>query len=119
MKINFKIIVILFILIVTKNYIVGTTNTKNYIKVNVKSAVVIDHDSKRILYNHNAHEKRYVASLTKIMTSILLIENCDIDEVITVPKSVVNIGGSTIGLKENDKIKVKDLLIGMLLPSRK
>ena len=112
-------IIITFVILFNRNYIFGITNTKNYIDVNVKSAVVIDHESKRILYNHNAHEKRYVASLTKIMTSILLVENCNINEIVTVPKSVVNIGGSTIGLKGNDKIKVKDLLIGMLLPSRK
>ena len=112
-------IIITFVILFNRNYIFGITNTKNYIDVNVKSAVVIDHDSKRILYNHEAHEKRYVASLTKMMTSILLVENCDVNEIVTVPKSIINIGGSTIGLKEGDKIKVKDLLIGMLLPSRK
>lgn len=58
-----------------------------------------------------------MASLTKIMTSILLVENCDLEEMIDVPKEVAWLGGSTAGLKPGDKVSARSLLYGMLLPS--
>lgn len=71
----------------------------------------------RVLYDKNADEQRPMASLTKIMTSIMLVENCDLDELIEVPKEATWTGGSTVGLKAGDKITAKALLYGMLLPS--
>lgn len=87
-------------------------------KLNVPSAVVIDMESERILFEQNANEKRAMASLTKIMTSILLVESCDLDEQIEIPKEAANIGGSTAGIKKGDKITARNLLYGMMLPSR-
>ena len=58
-----------------------------------------------------------MASLTKLMTSILLVENCDLDEKITVEKQACYIGGSEAGISPNDEVTAKDLLYGMLLPS--
>ena len=121
-KNKFKYLTITFFLLTLlsiNSKIYGVKENNDYLNVNVKSAVVIDNETKRVLYNKNAYDQRAVASLTKMMTSIILVENCDINEIITVPKSVANIGGTTIGLKAGDKIKAKDLLIGMLLPSRK
>lgn len=115
---KFKIFIMIVIIFYSINSLFGVENTKNYLEVNVKSAIVIDNNTKRILFNHNCEERLPVASLTKIMTAILLIEHYNVDEVVTVPKGVNNVGGSSIGLKAGDKIKVKDLLIGMLLPSR-
>ncbi|MDO4282595.1 MAG: hypothetical protein Q4D02_03080 [Clostridia bacterium] len=74
-------------------------SSKEFLDISSPSAVVIDFDSGRILYNKNATEQRKMASLTKVMTSILLVENCDLDEEIEVPKEVAWIGGSTVGLK--------------------
>lgn len=87
------------------------------LNINVPAAVVMDMDSGRILYEKNADEKRPMASLTKIMTSILLVENCDMEELIEVPQAAANIGGSTVGLKKGDKVTARSLLYGMLLPS--
>jgi len=92
-------------------------NTKDYLKINVPAAVVIDNNTHRILYDKNANEKRSIASLTKIMTSILLVENCALNEVITTPNTIGNVGGSLLGLKKGDKITTYNLLVGMLLPS--
>lgn len=92
-------------------------NTKDYLKINVPAAVVIDNNTHRILYDKNANQQRSIASLTKIMTSILLVENCELNEVINVPDSVVWVGGSTLGLKKGDTITAYNLLVGMLLPS--
>lgn len=91
---------------------------KNFVKINVPSAVVMDMESGRILFEKNADEKRPMASLTKIMTAILLVENCDLDELIEVPKEAAIIGGSTAGLKKGDMVSARSLLYGMMLPSR-
>ena len=94
-------------------------SSKNFVDITSPSAVVIDFDTGRILYEKNATSQRKMASLTKIMTSILLVENCDLDELIEVPKQAAIIGGSTVGLRAGDKVSARSLLYGMLLPSRK
>ena len=117
-----KIIIISLMIIYV--YIILTTNMyskeieeKDFLNVNVPSAVVIDSKTGRVLYSHNMNDERAMASLTKVMTSILLIENTNEDDIITAPKEVNWLGGSVMGLKAGDKIKSKDLLAGMLLPS--
>jgi D-alanyl-D-alanine carboxypeptidase (penicillin-binding protein 5/6) len=87
------------------------------IDISSPSAVVICEDTGRILYDKNANEKRKMASLTKLMTSILLVENCNMDEKISVAKEACYIGGSEAGIMPNEEITAKDLLYGMLLPS--
>lgn len=94
-------------------------NAKEFTNINVPSALVMDMDSGRILFDKNGEEKRPMASLTKIMTSILLVENCNLDELIEVPKEAATIGGSTAGIKSGDMVSARSLLYGMLLPSRK
>ena len=95
----------------------AATNNKDFLDLQSQAAVVIDYDTGRVLYDKNASEKRPMASLTKIMTSILLVENCDLDELIEVPSGAATIGGSTVGLKKGDKVTARALLYGMLLPS--
>lgn len=58
-----------------------------------------------------------MASLTKVLTSIMLVENCKMNEMVEVPKGAAIIGGSTVGLKKGDMVSVESLLYGMLLPS--
>ena len=94
------------------------SESKEFVKVNVPSAVVMDAKTGRVLFEKNADERRPMASLTKIMTSILLVENCKMDELIEVPKEATWIGGSEVGLKKGDKVTARSLLYGMMLPSR-
>ena len=60
-----------------------------------------------------------MASTTKIMTAIIVLENCNLNETITVTNKAASTGGSRLGLKTNDKITMHDLLYGLLLCSRK
>lgn len=115
---SFILFQILYIFIILNNSI-HATSTKEFTDINVPAAIVMDMESGRILFEKNANEKRKMASLTKIMTSILLVENCNLDELIEVPKEAAYIGGSTVGLKKGDKVTARSLLYGMLLPSRK
>ena len=59
-----------------------------------------------------------MASTTKIMTAIIVIENCkNFNDIVVIPAKVANIGGSRLKLNVNDKVTVNDLLYGMLLRS--
>ena len=117
LKLCFKIfIVYLFFNFLNFSLFASSVN-KQFIDVNVPAAVVMDFESGRILYDKNGDEKRPMASLTKIMTSIMLVENCDLDEMIEVPAKATWIGGSTVGLKKGDMVSARSLLYGMLLPS--
>ena len=118
-SINYKFIAVIFVLffnlLILKN-VYGVENSED-LKLESGAAVVIDYDTKRVLFNKNMNDKRKMASLTKIMTCILLVENCDMDEKIVVPKEATLIGGSKVGLKASDSLSAKALLYGMLLPS--
>lgn len=81
------------------------------------SEIVMDSLSKRVLYSKNIYDKKYMASTTKILTAITIIENCDLSDTVTVTKKSVGIEGSSIYLKEGDQLTVKDLLYGLMLRS--
>ena len=87
--------------------------------ISSKAAIVIDRDSKAVLYGKNINQKRAMASTTKIMTAIIVLENCNLNETITGTNKAASTGGSRLGLKTNDKITMHDLLYGLLLCSRK
>ena len=113
-----KIVLVLIIYGFSLNiYATEYINTKDYLKINVPAAVVIDDKTHRVLYDKNANGQRSIASLTKIMTCILLVENCKLDEVIKVPDAATWVGGSVLGLRKGDTITAYNLLVGMLLPS--
>lgn len=86
-------------------------------KINSRAAIVLDRNSKKPIYEKNINDRRPMASTTKIMTGILIIENCDLNEEVTISKKAAGTGGSTIDLKTGDKVKVRDLLYGLMLRS--
>lgn len=79
--------------------------------------ICIDRKTERVLFNKGGMERKSIASLTKIMTAIVVLENVDKDFVITVSNKAASIGGSTVGIKKGDKIKVENLLYGLLMSS--
>ncbi len=85
--------------------------------INSKAAIVIDRESKRILYKKNENDKRAMASTTKIMTCLIALENSRLDEAVVVSKKAASIGGSRLGLSVNDKISMNDLIYGLMLRS--
>lgn len=86
-------------------------------KLNAKIGLVFDRASKTILYEKNGLKQVPMASTTKIMTAIVVLENADLTDVVTIDKKAAGTGGSRLGLKVNDKITVHDLLYGLLLKS--
>ena len=85
--------------------------------VNSKSAIVIDRESKRVLYSKNKDKRRAMASTTKIMTCILAIEKGNLSDIVTISKESAMVGGSTLGVNKGDKISLNDLLYGLMLCS--
>jgi D-alanyl-D-alanine carboxypeptidase/D-alanyl-D-alanine carboxypeptidase (penicillin-binding protein 5/6) len=85
--------------------------------VSAKSAVLIDRESGRILFSQNENEKLPVASTTKIMTTLLLLESGDLDTDFTVDPVAIQTEGSSMGLTEGDIVSKRDLAYGMMLPS--
>lgn len=85
--------------------------------LNSRSCVVFDRLSKHILYGKNEKNKVKMASTTKIMTAIVVIENTSLDKTVEVSKKSAGTGGSRLGLKTGDKITIRDLLYGLLLSS--
>lgn len=85
--------------------------------LSAESAAVIDVETDRILYEKNADVPQRIASLTKIMTAIVAIENGNLDDIVTVSKSAYGVEGSSIYLRLGEKLTLHDLLYGIMLRS--
>lgn len=81
------------------------------------SAVLIDGDSGRILYEKSAHNKVSVASTTKIMTCIIVIENGNLGDMVTPSDYAIAMPKVKMHLDSKDKYKLEDLLYAMMLES--
>lgn len=89
---------------------------------NAKAAIIIEASSGKILWEKNAHEKLAPASMTKIMSMLLIMENIENgnlswDEKITASLNASSMGGSQIFLEPGEKMTVKDLLKGIAIGS--
>lgn len=82
-----------------------------------KAAAVINGDTGEVIYAENADERLPMASTTKIMTALLLCENTDLNEEITVSADMLKVEGSSMGLLAGDRVTYHDLLYGMMLAS--
>ncbi|QNU25494.1 D-alanyl-D-alanine carboxypeptidase family protein [Geobacillus zalihae] len=75
--------------------------------VSAKSAILIEQHSGRVLFAKDAYTKRRIASITKIMTAILAIESGKMDDTVTVSARAVRTEGSSIYLRQGEKIKLR------------
>ncbi len=92
-------------------------NTVVYAYDSASSSIVLDIDSGRVLYEKNANEQRLIASITKIMTAIIAIENKNLDDLVIVGEEVNKMYGSNIYVKPGEKLRLRDLLYGLMLRS--
>ncbi len=94
--------------------------SKDSISVSSPSCILIESSTGKILYEKNANEVRYPASTTKIMTAILVLENCELSEAATVSHNAIySIPADyvTANLKEGEELTVEQLLNVLLIPS--
>ena len=98
---------------------IQSSNSENITEptINSRAAIVYERSSGKILYGKEENKKRKMASTTKIMTAIVVLENANLDDIVTISSKAAGTGGSRLGLHKDDKISIQDLLYGLLLCS--
>ena len=81
------------------------------------STVLMDMDSLNVIYSNNMNDIRGVASISKIMTAIVAIENKDVNDVVTIGEEITKAYGSGIYIKQGEEITLESLLYGLMLRS--
>lgn len=87
------------------------------LSLSCRSCVLMDSDSGRVLYEKDKDNPRLIASITKIMTAILAIESGRLEEEVTVGKEVLTMYGSNIYIELGEKMKLLDMVYGLMLRS--
>ena len=103
------------------NAIATKNPQKNAPVVEAKAALIMDASSGEVLYKKNASTRLPMASLTKIMTALIILESHDLDEVVTIEENYSLRSSDELGvriwLRQYEKLTVEDLLEALLLPS--
>lgn len=117
-KINKTIIIfIMFFVFIIQNVIVYADDE---LSINAEAGIIVEVNTGKTIYEKNIEEQNYPASVTKILTAIIVIEKCDLDEVATASKTAVeNIpeGYVVAPLSVGEEMKIKDLLYALMLKS--
>lgn len=113
---------IVFVFLVIFSFSLTVVHAEEDIAPNAKSAILIEASTGKVLYEKNIDEKYAPASMTKMMSLLLIMENIDnrnlrMNEVIKVSKNASSMGGSQIFLQENEEMTVEDLLKGITIGS--
>lgn len=103
-----KLVLILLLLI--------PINIKAY-ESSASCVVLMDMDSLNVIYGENMHDVRSVASISKIMTAIVAIENADVNSTVTIGEEITKAYGSGIYIKQGEEITLESLLYGLMLRS--
>lgn len=90
--------------------------------LNAKSAILMEESTGNILYESNPDERLPIASVTKVMTMLLIMEAVDsgkisLDDMVTVSENAMSYGGSTMFLETGEQLTVNDMLKGIAVAS--
>ena len=85
--------------------------------VSAQKAIVLDAATGRVLYEKNADERSLIASTTKIMTALVVCQQCNVLDRVRIPAEAVGIEGSSMYLTEGEVLTVQELLYGLMLRS--
>ena len=94
-----------------------SSSSASSVSDSAKASILMIQGSNEVIYSKNPDKKLSMASTTKIMTAVLVIENGNLDEEITVTDKMVRVEGTSSGLLAGDKIDLKTLLYCMMLQS--
>ncbi len=86
-------------------------------KLQARAAILMDAETGQVLHAKNAYKKLPPASLTKVMTAILVLERCDLEDVVKASQRAVNTKPSSMNLRVGEQVKVRDLLYALMLRS--
>ena len=87
------------------------------VPISCSSYVVMEKSTNKVLESKDMHTSRSVASISKIMTAIVAIENVNLEDIVTIPQEINEVYGSMLYIHENDQIPIMDLLYGLILRS--
>lgn len=85
--------------------------------VSAQKAILLDATTGRVIYEKNADSKALIASTTKIMTALVVCEQCNVLDRMRIPKEAVGIEGSSMYLQEGEILTIQELLYGLMLHS--
>lgn len=85
--------------------------------LSASGVIIMDLQSAQVLYERHADAQRPMASLTKLMTALLITEHHSLDEWVTIPRSAGHLAEASVSLKVGDHFRVGDLLTAMLVSS--
>lgn len=85
--------------------------------ISAQKAILLDAATGRVLYEKNADEQSLIASTTKIMTALVVCEQCNVLDRMRIPKEAVGIEGSSMYLQEGEVLTIQELLYGLMLRS--
>jgi len=85
--------------------------------LSAKSAILVDYDTAEVLYGKEPRAKLPSASIVKVMTALVALENAKTGTVYTVSEKAAKVGEDSMGLTAGEKLKLSDLLYGLMLPS--
>lgn len=85
--------------------------------ISAKKAIVLDGETGRALYEKDADAQSLIASTTKIMTALVVCEQCNVLDRMRIPKEAAGIEGSSMYLKEGEILTIQELLYGLMLQS--
>ena len=85
--------------------------------VSAEKAIVLDAVTGRVLFEKNADQQSLIASTTKIMTALIVCEQCNVLDRMRIPKEAVGIEGSSMYLREGEVLTIQELLYGLMLSS--
>ncbi|MCE5222145.1 MAG: D-alanyl-D-alanine carboxypeptidase [Clostridium sp.] len=111
-----KTLNIIFLFLFFLTYINVQAETTS-LQINAEGCVLIDASTGEVLYGKNEEKVLEPASTTKVITALITLEKCKLDDEVTVQEDFTKIDGTTIGLLKGDVLTVRDLLLGLLLES--
>ena len=85
--------------------------------ISAQKAILLDANTGRVLYEKNPDSRSLIASTTKIMTALVVCEQCNVLDRVKIPKEAVGIEGSSMYLQEGEVLSVQELLYGLMLRS--
>ncbi|MBR0179288.1 MAG: D-alanyl-D-alanine carboxypeptidase [Firmicutes bacterium] len=111
-----------FLIIIIYLAFCGTARAADELSLQCKSALLLDGASGQVLYEQNADEKCYPASVTKIMTMVLIMEavnagTISLDDVVTVSQEAADMGGSQVYLYPGEQRSVDEMMIAIAVGS--
>lgn len=110
-------LIYLWLTLLTSFHLAYPVSVQASIHVSASQAVLMDQRSGDVLFEKDMHEKRPIASITKIMTALLAIESGKMDELARTSRRAIYTEGSSIYLEQGEKMSIQDLVYGLMLRS--